>query len=139
MGASSIFRINDHKPPLSNKKERGQAVVEAAIAVPILLVFLALIIDLGRMVYARVILTNAARESAYFLSYHPDAGDGAATGVAAAEAQNSGIAFTGLTASSSNCCTLDQPVTVTVSASVNGFFLSGSVVMSNPVTMLVQR
>jgi len=44
---------------------RGQSLVEFAIILPIMFVFLAAIIDLGRVFYATVTLNNAAREGAF--------------------------------------------------------------------------
>jgi Flp pilus assembly protein TadG len=140
MGDFLNYLRNVHMPTLFHKKKRGQAVVEAAIAIPILIALLVIIVDLGRMTWSKIVLTNAARESAYYLSYHADSNDAAATAVAALEAQKSGISFIGLAASSGGtCCTEGQPVIVTVSATVNGFILSDAIVMSNPIIMMVQK
>lgn len=49
---------------MGRRRERGAAAVEFAIVLPILLLFLAGIIDFGRAMYTQAIVTNAAREGA---------------------------------------------------------------------------
>lgn len=44
-------------------RSRGQSVVEAALALPILLILLAGAVDLGRLFYSQITITNAAREA----------------------------------------------------------------------------
>jgi Flp pilus assembly protein TadG len=46
------------------RRERGAAAVEMAIVLPLLLLVLGGIVDLGRALYGEVIVTNAAREGA---------------------------------------------------------------------------
>ncbi len=45
-------------------RQRGQALVELALVTPILMILLLSAVDLGRMFYARISVTNAAREAA---------------------------------------------------------------------------
>src|SRR5262245_17035674 len=47
------------------KRSRGQSFVEFAVVLPIVLVFLAATLDLGRVFYANITLNNAAREGAF--------------------------------------------------------------------------
>lgn len=47
-----------------SRRERGAAAVEMAIVMPLLLLFVAGIIDLGRLLYVQTMVTNAAREGA---------------------------------------------------------------------------
>ena len=58
----SIFRRRSG--PSSSPKPRGQALVEFALAIPLFLLLLVGIFDLGRAVFAYNTLTNAAREGA---------------------------------------------------------------------------
>ena len=44
------------------KKEKGQSLVEFALLLPILLIILIGVVDLGRMYYAYVVITDAAAE-----------------------------------------------------------------------------
>jgi PKD repeat protein len=52
-------------------RSRGQSLVEFAIILPIMFVFLAAILDLGRVFYATVTLNNAAREGAFQAASDP--------------------------------------------------------------------
>jgi len=56
---------------------KGQAMVEAALTLPLLLLFLVGIADLGRVFTAYQALANAAREGARYCALHP--GDSAGT------------------------------------------------------------
>jgi len=56
----------------SRRARRGQALLEFALVLPIFLVFLAAVLDLGRVFYANISLTNAAREGAFQASQTPD-------------------------------------------------------------------
>lgn len=56
----------------SFKLSKGQSLVEFAVIVPLLLLIITGTLQLGRLFYNRVALENAAREGAYYLSYHPE-------------------------------------------------------------------
>lgn len=51
-----------------NRRERGAAAVEMAILLPLLLLIIAGIIDLGRLMFTQVQTANAAREGARMLA-----------------------------------------------------------------------
>ena len=55
------------------KAEKGQSLLEFALIVPILLVILAGVLDLGRLYYAYVSVTDAAAEGASYAAIHPQA------------------------------------------------------------------
>ena len=57
-------------------RSRGQSLVEFALILPLLMVFLATILDLGRIYYANISLLNAAREGAFQASKTPDSYQG---------------------------------------------------------------
>lgn len=57
------------------KREKGQSLLEFAILLPILLIILAGVLDLGRLYYAYVAVTDAAAEGAAYASIHPNASD----------------------------------------------------------------
>jgi PKD repeat protein len=57
------------------RRSRGQSLVEFALIAPILLVFLATVLDLGRIYYANISLLNAAREGAFQASKTPNSFD----------------------------------------------------------------
>jgi Flp pilus assembly protein TadG len=91
--------------------ETGAALVEFAIILPVMLVILLGIIDLGRVFYTYESLANAAREGARYCSLYP--GDSSGT-----TARVTAELYPNLTPSSISTCP-DQssgPVTVTVQA-----------------------
>lgn len=73
-----------------NKKFTAQSLVEMAVMMPILLVLIISALEFGRLFYTRIVVINAAREGAYYLSLNPS--DHANTSIVAqAEASSSGI------------------------------------------------
>jgi Flp pilus assembly protein TadG len=50
---------------------RGQSIVELALILPVLMLLVASALDLGRMFYSQITITNAAREGAYEAAYGP--------------------------------------------------------------------
>lgn len=56
---------------LRRDRTRGQALVELALITPLMIVLLAAAIDLGRLFYSGITVTNAAREGAIEASYNP--------------------------------------------------------------------
>jgi len=52
--------------------ENGQSLVEFVILLPVLLIIMAGVLDLGRVYYASVALTDAASEGATYAAIHPD-------------------------------------------------------------------
>jgi PKD repeat protein len=57
------------------RRSRGQSLVEFALILPVMLVFLAAALDLGRVFYATISLNNAAREGAFQAAETPDSFD----------------------------------------------------------------
>ncbi|MEH6993013.1 TadE family protein [Neobacillus drentensis] len=57
------------------KSEKGQSLVETALMVPILLLFLFGILDFGRMLYTILTLDHAGREAARLASVHSSNAD----------------------------------------------------------------
>jgi Flp pilus assembly protein TadG len=90
-------------------EERGAAVIEFALLVPILLLLLFGIIEFGRGYNARTTLTHASREAVRVVAV----GDGDATAAARAAAPALDPAQLTVTVSASPC-TPGEPVTVTV-------------------------
>jgi Flp pilus assembly protein TadG len=139
----------DHNLPLFQKRKRGQALVEAAIIAPLIILFLLGMIDIGRMVYSKIMFTNAAREGAYYLSVSTDSSPTGLINTVHNEVQNSGVGFTDVVIVSPgtvcpdrlicvipSCitCQLDTPVTVTVKATLKGFLIK-TIISSNQVIM----
>jgi Flp pilus assembly protein TadG len=54
------------------KHKKGQSMVEFALVIPVMVLLIAGIFDLGRAFYAAITITNAAREGARYGTLHPD-------------------------------------------------------------------
>lgn len=138
-----------------NKKHnslRAQALVEFALLLPILLVLILGAMDLGRVFYVKTILTNAAREGANYLSRYPkdaEVGYLKTWSAISTEGNNSGVTILrdDVVWSGTNCCTVGQPVVITINNKVDlvfdGFLnamgiIGGPVTISSSVTMVVQ-
>lgn len=137
----------DQSLPGKRMKEKGQALIEFAITLPILILLVFGAINLGRIIYSDIVIINAAHVGAEFLANHPTS-ISQLTLVVTNEAQNSGVSMDTLVASSSNCCTPYQDVTVTVQACVSNVTLinvfdslpscgANGVKISKSVTMMV--
>jgi PKD repeat protein len=55
----------------ARRRSRGQSLVEFAVILPVMLLFLAAVLDLGRIFYANITLHNVAREGAFQASQTP--------------------------------------------------------------------
>jgi Flp pilus assembly protein TadG len=62
--------------PMRKGKEKGQSLVEVALVIPIMLLILAGVLDLGRLYYVTVAITDAAAEGAAYAAIHPSDADG---------------------------------------------------------------
>ena len=130
----------------------GQALMEFALLLPILLVLILGAMDLGRVCYVKTILTNAAREGANTLSRYPSdkaAGYPKTLAAIVTEGNSSGvkISTSEVDWAGTNCCLVGRPVVITIEKTVNLFFdgfldamgiIDGPVTISSSVTMAVQ-
>ncbi|MGD8753629.1 MAG: pilus assembly protein [Anaerolineales bacterium] len=55
-----------------NPRKAGQSLLEFALVLPLLLIVVAGVLDLGRVFFAVIQVTNAAREGVRYLTLHPD-------------------------------------------------------------------
>src|SRR5438552_2516503 len=98
------------------RSERGQALVEAALLLPILCVLAMGAIDFGRAFYIQNALANAARDAARFASVDPSN-----TSCIRTEAQRhsalANLQSANVTITEPGTVDLGQPVTVAVQAS----------------------
>ena len=74
------------------KGVRGQSLAEFAIVASLLILIMLGVFDLGRVFYSYVVITNAAREGAYYGGMQPDDHPGIIAHVRM-EAQGSGVAL----------------------------------------------
>lgn len=65
-------RISGLLGRLLRGRTRGQALVELALILPLMILLLAAALDLGRLFYSGITVTNAAREGALEAAYNPD-------------------------------------------------------------------
>jgi hypothetical protein len=150
-----IFKIESKMNTKKNDQLKyrsfaAQAVMEFAIALPLFLLLILGVVDLGRMFYINMIITNAAREGANYLSYFPeDANNGFVNTFTAIseEAQSSNVEVISTDVAYSGCCTRGLPVEVTIVRSVDLAFdsflqsfglLGGPVQITSTVRMMVQ-
>lgn len=146
------------------KKTRGQAVLEFALLLPILLLLLIGTLEFGRLFFAKIVITNAAREGAYYLSMH-NADKTNCSGVAPNqicylttrqavmdEANASGLTLTDADISiGTPCCAIGSPAIVNVQTTVKNLFLisllpggqnvkinKGSITVMSSARMVVQ-
>lgn len=109
-----------------NKKSKGQAFAEMALILPLLLLLVISSIELGRVFYAKIVITNAAREGVYYLSLHrDDSNDGFANTIQTVkdEANNSGLALATSDITPSICSTCTDTAIVTVNTSIKDLLL----------------
>lgn len=76
------------------RERKGQALVEFALVLPLLLLIVFGVLDLGRAFYVSVVLANAAREGARYASRHPDYTAEIIRQAALTETINSGVNLT---------------------------------------------
>ena len=129
---------------------KAQALIEFALLLPVLLLLLMGAIDFGRLFYVKIVLTNAAREGANYLSFHTfDQDDGFVQtfGAVEAEANSSGILVYPDEVQYLNCCTQGSKVGVQVTKTVDLVFddflqnlglINGPIVLDSIVYMVIQ-
>lgn len=132
------------------KGHKGQSLVEFALILPILLILVLGAMDIGRLFFTKMVITNAAREGANHLAYHSGDIDGM-YGVIAQEANSSTVEYDDLyiiTDPVDGCCDTGQPITVTISTTVDLIYedilallgmISGPIELSSSVEMMVLK
>ena len=66
-----IFETAKKRGPAKKVKMKAQALVEFALALSILLLLVIGVFDLYQLFFTKIVINNAAREGAYYLSIHP--------------------------------------------------------------------
>ena len=135
----------------SNKRQkkhicpRAQALVEFALLLPLLLVLIIGAMDLGRVFYFKIILTNAAWEGANYLSRNPADYTNTLNAIST-EGDSSGVTITADEVTWAGCCTVGSPVVITIEKDVDlvfdGFLntmgiIDGPLKISSSVSMVV--
>lgn len=133
---------------MRNKRSLGQAVIEFALILPILLFILVIVADMARVVAAQIALSNASREGARYAASWPADYNGIRSRVLL-EYNNTGVKVTGVELRAENVSVTfpdgdsgpGSSVRVTVRCRFPLFFAAwfpASVVDANG-TMLVER
>jgi hypothetical protein len=111
---------------------QGQSLLEMALMLPFLLVLVICALEFGRLFYTKIVITNAAREGAYYLITHSsdyDEMSGTAPNAVIAaeqEADNSGIPEITVAFTPVNCCALGEySFIVTVETEVEDLLILG--------------
>jgi len=108
---------------------QGQSLVEMALLLPLLLVLVIGTIEFGRLFFTKTVITNAAREAAYYLSthiddYNPSTKAAPKTLLAAQnDAKNSGVSDVTISIAPEDCCDVGDSVKVTVSTEVKDLII----------------
>ena len=116
---------NDHINQKQFKRQRGQSLLELALLMPLILLLVMGALEFGRLIFTQIVITNAAREGAYYVSRYPLEH---ANGILAAsvEAENSGIPEIQVTVHPQNCCEIGQySMVVTVETQVPNLLFMG--------------
>ena len=142
----------------NSRRPRGQALIEFALVLPILLLLILGAMDIGRLFTTKIVLTNAAREGANYLSRNSDDDWTCSDGVCyyagtwnaiEEEGSYSGINLvkSDVVWANTNCCTPGSSVEITIIKTVDLIFgsflqsmfsLDGQVEISSSVKMRVQ-
>ncbi len=106
---------------------KGQSLVEFALCLSLLILILLGVFDLGRAFHAYIVITNAAREGAYYGAMRPTDTNGIVARVLS-EAQGSGVALSAASVCISSTYVSGTPICVTVSYDftlLSSFLLGG--------------
>jgi len=137
----------------SKLKIKGQSIVEFALALPLLLLLILGAMDIGRMITTKIVLTNAAREGANYLSRNAFSDKTVSVATRLTETRTliedyglsqDIIIDTAEDIDIQSCCTKGSPVTVEVKQEVDLIFgtilqfLGAEVEVSSEVVMRVR-
>jgi Flp pilus assembly protein TadG len=150
----------------SPRSMKGQALVEFALIVPLLLLLILIIIDFGRAFYIQTALQNGAREGARFGTIHPTwvtstnnadpnnisyraknepGGTAGTVTVAITCTTTGGVTYTSAQAGYQGCAVSGSRVDVTVTAQfqaltplIGGFLPSGGLALSGHTKMAIE-
>jgi Flp pilus assembly protein TadG len=101
--------------------ERGSNIIEAALVIPLLLMLLASVVDLGRAYFTYITIIDVAREGARYGSNHPKDGTTAIFNKALAEMQGQPVLGTLQCTVTTNTGVVGTPLRVRVSSNFNTY------------------
>ena len=130
-----------------SKALKGQSLVEFALVLPILLLLILGAMDLGRMFYIKVVLTNAAREGANHLANFKRDDDAGALVAIKNEASSSNVEVVDSEVTISSLREPGEPVEVSITKEVDLIFdgilqslglIGGPAQLTSAIQMVVQ-
>ena len=104
------------------KNQAGQSMIEMALLLPLMLVLIVMALEFGRMFFTKIVITNAAREAAYYLSLNPSDSSNAIL-AAQVEAGNSGVPDISVSITPKSVYGGEQSMEVTVSTDLRDFHM----------------
>ena len=132
MNTCSTMKINKKLVRQKRSYLQGQSLLEMALIIPILLVLIIGALEFGRLFYTKIVITNAAREGAYYLSTHSsdyNSGTGLAPNTVIAaqtEASDSGVPDVTVSITPKNCCSQGQySIVITAGTQVPNILILG--------------
>lgn len=107
--------------------QTGQSIIEMALLLPVMLVLVVMALEFGRVFFTKIVITNAAREAAYYLSVNPSEYNGGsaqnAVLVAQTEASNSGVPNISVSITPKSSYGGEQSVEITVTTDLQDFHM----------------
>ena len=128
------------KKPQSLRSEQAQSLVETALLLPVLLMILVGIVDIGRAYYSYIQLTNAAREGARYAVSHPTDNPGAKqAAVNAATSSGVPISLGDVTITGGTVSGDTKTVTIKINFQLVSFYIfrAGAIPLQNSASMVV--
>ena len=133
------------------RSDRGQSLVEFALILMVMFFIGVAALDLGRVFFATIVITNASREGARYLTLHPEDSTTTFSGTksaAVAEAQGSMVSLSSSNVTTTYCLLADAlpgcdkgfPVEVTVNYDFQlstSIFFPSTLPLSRSTRMLV--
>ena len=104
------------------RTQAGQSMIEMALLLPLMLVLIVMALEFGRLFFTRIVITNAAREAAYYLSLNPSDSSNAIL-AAQIEAANSGVPGVSVSITNQSSYGGEQSVEVTVTTDLRDFHM----------------
>jgi Flp pilus assembly protein TadG len=102
--------------PIVGPRDRGQALTELALVLPILLILLIGTIDVGRMLFASVAMEEAAQEGALYAAFEPSPSPTLEEAVRARVRSSSDAAEVAGATVTASCAPSPSPGAITVTA-----------------------
>jgi Flp pilus assembly protein TadG len=110
----------------TGKNKNGQSMIEMTLLIPLMLILIVGALEFGRAFFTKIVVTNAAREAAYYLSLNPaDYSGGSAPNTvlaAQSEASNSGISDISVTITPTSYVG-EQSFSITVATELQDFWM----------------